>query len=112
MENTVTVEGFTSEYHRPGSFDDAGEKVKDFFSNFEDLTLERMTYAGDGAVREEAAYRGARPEHTLVLKTVFTTGAGERSDVFEPQTTYRDYGFIFLKEKDEDSWVLTDHGYA
>ena len=105
----VTVGGFSSVYMDSEDFQDAVDVLTQYFKDeMKGCTLERIDYAKDSAVKEEAGDLGKAPECVMVLETSFTTDGSERTDGLESGTKYEKYRFILTRNTSAEPWEITD----
>ena len=105
----VTVGGFSSVYMNSDDFQDAVDVLIRYFKDeMKGCTLERIDYAKDSAVREEAEGLGKAPECVMVLEAAFTTDSSERTDGLESGKKYEKYRFILTRNTSVELWEITD----
>ena len=109
----VTVGPFSSLYFSENDYESAVQEVMTAFKSYEGCTMNRIDYAGDDAVNEEASLRGLAPECVMVLTCTFTTDGDDHGTVFEPNQTYKDYKWTLTRSTPDDPvWMILDRGYC
>ena len=109
---SVKIGSFSSLIFNADDFDEAVNALIVYFKNFEGCTLQEVKYAGDAAVRAEAAARGYAPEQIIVLEIAFSTDGADHKNGLEPDHSYDNYQFIFVRDVVGGMWDHLDHGYC
>jgi len=99
--------------YKESDIDGAIKVVEKYFAqNFDDCTLLTMEYDGDpedGTLEEWAKTYGA--DEAIVLTSDFKTGKGGGDGSLEPNTVYKDWQWILVRNKG-GQWIHKSHGYS
>ena len=110
--DAVSVGGFSSKYMNSDDYEAAVQEVMTYFRSFEGCTMKKIGYAGDAAVKAEAAARGLAPEEVIVLTSTFETDGENHNNGLNPNYTYEDYTWTLTRNTTAGLWEVTDHGYG
>ena len=110
--SSVKTGSFSSKYYNGDAYEEAVDVVMEYFKNFKGCTMERIDYAGDKEVKEEAKIRKLAPEQVMVLESTFTTDEKDHKNGLEPNHKYEHFKWILTRDTTSTPWTVTDHGYA
>ena len=93
-------------------YQQATEALQEYISDWEGITLHEISYAGDDTVKAEAKAAGVNSDCLIVLKTNFDTDGEDHQNGLEPNHTYEDFTFTFVRDDFTMPWAHKDHGYG
>ena len=93
-------------------YQQATAALQEYVSDWEGITLHEISYAGDDTVKAEAKAAGVKPDCLIVLKTNFDTDGEDHQNGLEPNHTYEDFTFTFVRDDFTMPWEHKDHGYG
>ena len=108
----TTVESIKSEIFTDEAYQDAVTECQTFLSDWEGITVKKISYAGDDAVYADAEVRGEKPENLIILLVTFETDDEDHQNGLEPGTVYENYTFTFTRSDFTMPWEHKDHGYG
>ncbi|WP_024860287.1 hypothetical protein [Ruminococcus flavefaciens] len=114
----VVVKPISSDIYSEEDYENAVNRVIDFFPEFENCNLLELRYAGDDKSLMETKndQKTAPNEEIMVLHSDFYVNPESIfhtcNDAWNHDYTYKDWQWFLARTKDTDNWVITGYGYC